>query len=91
MTILGNRPRSDVTDYPPRLRFIALDHPRAPQQLGTAAQQAQTPLGPGTYTLAGCGPSLSGISTPSYGTKTTVTLTADEVDHVHLVWAYLPG
>jgi hypothetical protein len=48
------------------------------------------PLGPGTYTIVGCGPSSSAVSTPVCGTKQTVTLTAHRVDHVQLVWAYVP-
>jgi hypothetical protein len=48
------------------------------------------PLGPGTYTVIGCGPSTSPGSSGLCGRPKSVTLTAGEVDHIRLVWAYAP-
>jgi hypothetical protein len=46
-------------------------------------------LGPGSYTVIGCGPSSSsGQSTCSKGQN--ITLKTGEVDHIRLVWAYAP-
>jgi hypothetical protein len=44
-------------------------------------------LSPGSYTVFGCGPKTSGnqCSQPQ-----DITLAAGEVDHIQLVWAYLP-
>lgn len=49
------------------------------------------PLGPGKYTVIGCGPSASVV--PGAGecsSPLSVDLKAGEVDHVKLVWAYVP-
>ncbi len=48
------------------------------------------PLGPGNYTLIGCGPSSSSGGTGLCGKPVNVTLKAGEVDHVRLVWAMVP-
>ncbi len=47
------------------------------------------PLGPGTYTVIGCGPSSDG-SQPLCTKPKNVTLKAGEVDHLRLVWALAP-
>jgi hypothetical protein len=47
-------------------------------------------LEPGEYTLIGCGPASSTGSAGPCGQPVTVTLAAGEVDHVRLVWAYVP-
>jgi hypothetical protein len=47
------------------------------------------PLGAGTYTVIGCGPS-SGGGHPICGRPLNITLKAGEVDHVRLVWAMVP-
>jgi hypothetical protein len=47
------------------------------------------PLGPGNYAVIGCGPSSSG-STPLCGQPQNVTLKAGEVDHIRVIWAYVP-
>ena len=49
------------------------------------------PLGPGKYTVIGCGPSASVV--PGAGecsSPLSVDLKSGEVDHVKLVWAYVP-
>jgi hypothetical protein len=46
-------------------------------------------LGPGSYTVIGCGPSSSGGS-PLCGQPQNITLKAGEVDHIRLIWAYVP-
>lgn len=48
-------------------------------------------LGPGKYTVIGCGPnsSVSGMNSQCSKPK-TFTLTTGEVHHVRLVWAYTP-
>jgi hypothetical protein len=48
------------------------------------------PLGPGNYTLIGCGPSSSSSGTGVCGKPRNITLKAGEVDHVRLVWAMVP-
>jgi hypothetical protein len=48
------------------------------------------PLGPGSYTLIGCGPSSSTGGIGLCGRPVSVTLHAGEVDHVRLVWALVP-
>jgi hypothetical protein len=47
------------------------------------------PLGPGTYKVIGCGPSSSG-GQPLCGQPKNVTIEAGEVDHIRLVWAFVP-
>ena len=47
------------------------------------------PLGPGTYSVVGCGPSSSGIS-HQCGRPKTVVLRPGEVDHIRLIWALVP-
>ncbi|HXW32965.1 MAG TPA: hypothetical protein VEJ87_00160 [Acidimicrobiales bacterium] len=44
-------------------------------------------LGPGSYTVFGCGPSKSAgqCSTPQ-----NINLLPGEVDHIQLIWAYVP-
>lgn len=46
-------------------------------------------LAPGHYTVIGCGPSSSGGS-PLCGQPQNVTLKVGEVDHIRLIWAYVP-
>lgn len=46
-------------------------------------------LSPGSYTVIGCGPSSSGGSSQCSQPQ-NVTLTAGEVDHITLIWAYVP-
>lgn len=48
------------------------------------------PLKPGTYTIIGCGPSSSSGATPQCGQPQNITLKAGEVDHIRVVWAYVP-
>jgi hypothetical protein len=43
----------------------------------------------GKYTVTGCGPSSSGGSSQCSKPK-NITLKAGEVDHIKLVWAYVP-
>lgn len=53
--------------------------------------QFKIPLGPGTYTVIGCGPTRSGGTSSSTCSKPQqVTLSAGEVVFVELVWAYAP-
>jgi hypothetical protein len=44
-------------------------------------------LSPGSYTVFGCGPKQSGNRC---GQPQDIKLAAGEVDHIQLVWAYLP-
>jgi hypothetical protein len=40
----------------------------------------------------GCGPSPSGNATSGQcGNPVQLTLTSGEVDHIKLIWAYVPG
>jgi hypothetical protein len=55
-----------------------------------ASGHFRIPLGPGTYTLIGCGPSSTSSGTGACGKPQNVTLKAGEVDHVRLVWAMVP-
>lgn len=48
------------------------------------------PLGPGSYTVIGCGPSSSSAGSPRCGQPQNITLKAGEVDHIRLIWAYVP-
>jgi hypothetical protein len=59
------------------------------KQVG-ATGHFRIPLGPGNYTLIGCGPSSSSGGTGLCGTPLNVTLKVGEVDHVRLVWAMVP-
>ncbi len=53
--------------------------------------QFKIPLGPGTYTVIGCGPSASAATpAPLCSTPKTITLAPGEVDFLELVWAYVP-
>ncbi len=53
--------------------------------------QFRIALGPGTYTVIGCGPSGSaGISGRQCSRPQTVTLAPGEVDYLMLIWAYVP-
>ncbi len=47
-------------------------------------------LGPGSYTVIGCGPSPKGGQSGQCSRPLAVTLRAGEVDHVRLIWAYAP-
>jgi hypothetical protein len=47
-------------------------------------------LGPGKYTVIGCGPSASARPSSQCSRPKTLTLAAGEVDYVQLVWAYVP-
>jgi len=48
-------------------------------------------LGPGQYTVVGCGPSASGVSPGSQCSKPkSITLYSGEVRHIRLVWALVP-
>jgi len=47
------------------------------------------PLGPGKYTVTGCGPS-SGGGQPLCSQPVNVTLAAGEIYKIQLVWAYAP-
>lgn len=47
-------------------------------------------LSPGEYTVIGCGPSASGAPSGRCSKPQEVTLTPGEVDHIQLVWAYVP-
>ena len=47
------------------------------------------PLGPGTYSVVGCGPSSSGVSHQCSRPK-TIVLRPGEVDHIRLIWAFVP-
>jgi hypothetical protein len=49
----------------------------------------RTPLGPGKYVVIGCGPSSSG-GQPLCSQPKNVTLKTGEVDHIRLVWAFVP-
>lgn len=46
-------------------------------------------LGPGNYTVTGCGPSSSG-GTGLCGKPKNITLRPGEIDHIRLVWAMVP-
>jgi hypothetical protein len=49
------------------------------------------PLAAGKYTVIGCGPSASSSTAAGQCSKPmTLTLTRGEVDHIKLVWAYVP-
>jgi hypothetical protein len=49
------------------------------------------PLGPGKYTVIGCGPSAS-VGTPKgqCSKPKNITLKPGQVDHIRLVWAMVP-
>ena len=47
------------------------------------------PLGPGSYTVIGCGPSSSSHQAVC-GQPKNVTLETGEVYHIRIVWAYAP-
>ena len=46
-------------------------------------------LPPGSYTVTGCGPSSSG-GQGTCGQSQNITLSPGEVDHIRLIWAYVP-
>lgn len=48
------------------------------------------PLGPGVYTVVGCGPTSSSTQSQECSKPKTVTLTWGEVRHITLIWAYVP-
>ena len=48
------------------------------------------PLGPGSYTVIGCGPSASGGPSGQCSRPKTVTLAPGQVDHIRLIWAEVP-
>jgi hypothetical protein len=52
--------------------------------------QFRIPLGPGSYTVIGCGPDPSGSGNRLCGVPETLTLAPGEVDFIELVWAYVP-
>lgn len=47
------------------------------------------PLGAGAYTVTGCGPSSTGVS-HQCSRPQTVVLQPGQVDHIRLIWAYVP-
>jgi len=47
-------------------------------------------LSPGKYTVIGCGPSTPGASDSPCSQPQNLTLAAGEVDHIKLIWAYVP-
>ena len=47
-------------------------------------------LSPGKYTVIGCGPSTSGTPNSQCSSPQTLSLAAGEVDHIKLIWAYVP-
>jgi hypothetical protein len=47
------------------------------------------PLAPGSYTVTGCGPSSSG-GHGICGRSKNITLSPGEVDHIRLIWAFVP-
>jgi hypothetical protein len=47
-------------------------------------------LAPGNYTVIGCGPSASASVGGQCSKPKSLTLKPGEVDHIKLVWAYLP-
>jgi hypothetical protein len=59
------------------------------KQVGSSGH-FKMPLGPGTYTVIGCGPGANGGSNGECSKPQTVTLQAGEVDHVTLIWAHVP-
>ena len=48
------------------------------------------PLGPGSYTVIGCGPSASGGPSGQCSRPKTLTLAPGQVDRIRLVWAEVP-
>ena len=47
-------------------------------------------LSPGNYTVIGCGPSKTSTSGGQCSKPKNVHLVAGEVDHIRLIWAYVP-
>ena len=48
-------------------------------------------LSPGSYTVIGCGPAASaGAANSQCSQPQNITLVAGEVDHIQLIWAYVP-
>jgi hypothetical protein len=47
-------------------------------------------LSPGSYTVIGCGPAASGAASGQCGQPQNINLVAGEVDHIQLIWAYVP-
>jgi hypothetical protein len=46
-------------------------------------------LSPGSYTVIGCGPAASGANSQCSQPQ-NINLVAGEVDHIQLIWAYVP-
>jgi hypothetical protein len=46
-------------------------------------------LAPGSYTVTGCGPATTG-ATGQCGQPQNINLVSGEVDHIQLIWAYVP-
>ncbi len=47
-------------------------------------------LSPGKYTVIGCGPSTTGTPSSLCSQPRTLSLVAGEVDHIKLIWAFVP-
>jgi hypothetical protein len=52
--------------------------------------QFRIPLGPGTYTVIGCGPGANGGPNGICSQPQTITLAPGQVDFLELVWAHVP-
>jgi hypothetical protein len=52
--------------------------------------QFKIPVGPGTYTVIGCGPTASGTPSSQCSAPQTITLSPGEVGYIQLIWAYAP-
>ncbi len=47
-------------------------------------------LAPGKYTVIGCGPAASGTTSSQCSKPKNIHLVSGEVDHIRLIWAYVP-
>jgi hypothetical protein len=47
-------------------------------------------LSPGSYTIIGCGPAAKGTTSSQCARPETIRLASGEVDHIQLIWAYVP-
>jgi hypothetical protein len=63
---------------------LVIEHPVGP------SGNFRIPLGPGSYTVIGCGPSAAAGPSSQCSQPKNVTLAPGQVDHIRLVWAMVP-
>ena len=59
------------------------------KKVGTSGK-FEIELSPGDYTVIGCGSRASGGPSGQCSKPSELKLSSGEVDHIQLVWAYLP-